>query len=101
MILKDTKTHQMRRVSIDEPTVELLRKHKDDCTHRMFLLGLPLTDDTWLFSAQPDLTSRGTPAQSRAATADSRASSASIPSSSSFATTQQPSCSPQESTCAR
>jgi integrase len=56
MILKDTKTHQMRRVSIDEPTVELLRKHKDDCTHRMFLLGLPLTDDTWLFSAQPDLT---------------------------------------------
>jgi integrase len=55
MILKDTKTHQMRRVSIDKPTVELLRKHKDDCTHRMFLLGLPLTDDTWLFSAQPDL----------------------------------------------
>lgn len=55
MILKDTKTHQMRRVSIDKPTVELLRKHKDDCTHRMFLLGLPLKDDTWLFSAQSDL----------------------------------------------
>jgi integrase len=54
--VSDTKTHQMRRVSIDEPTVELLRKHKADCTHRMFLLGLPLTDDTWLFSAQPDLT---------------------------------------------
>jgi integrase len=55
MILKDTKTHQMRRVSIDEPTVELLRKHKEDCTQRMFLLGLPLGGDTWLFSAQPDL----------------------------------------------
>src|SRR5918998_6439637 len=55
MILKDTKTHQMRRVSIDEPTVELLRKHKEDCTQRMFLLGLPLRGDTWLFSAQSDL----------------------------------------------
>jgi integrase len=55
MILKDTKTHQMRRVSIDKPTVELLRRHKDDCTRRLFLLGLPLTDDTWLFSAQPDM----------------------------------------------
>ncbi len=39
MIFKDTKTHQMRRVSIDEPTVELLRKHKEDCTQQMFLLG--------------------------------------------------------------
>lgn len=28
MILKDAKTHQSRRVSIDEPTVEVLRRYK-------------------------------------------------------------------------
>ncbi len=55
MILKDTKTHQMRRVSIDKPTGELLRKRKDECTQRLFLLGIPLTADAWLFSAQPEL----------------------------------------------
>jgi hypothetical protein len=33
----------------------LLRKHKEDWTQRMFLLGRPLRGDTWLFSAQPDL----------------------------------------------
>jgi integrase len=55
MILKDTKNHQMRRVSIDQPTVELLRKHRDDCVRQLLLLGLSLDDETWLFSAQPDL----------------------------------------------
>jgi integrase len=29
MLLKDTKTHQMRRVSVDAPTVMLLRQHRD------------------------------------------------------------------------
>ena len=38
MIVKDTKTHQMRRVSIDQPTVELLREYKYDCAKRMLLL---------------------------------------------------------------
>lgn len=55
MILKDTKSHQMRRVSIDKPTVELLRRHKEDCAQRLRLLGSSLGDGTWLFSAQPDL----------------------------------------------
>src|SRR5918911_1531880 len=54
MIVKDTKTHQMRRVSIDQPTVELLREYKYDCAKRMLLLSLPLNDKSWLFSAQPD-----------------------------------------------
>ena len=40
MLLKDTKTHQMRRVSIDAPTVELLRQYRDDCSARLALLGL-------------------------------------------------------------
>ncbi|MGH3707673.1 MAG: site-specific integrase [Pseudonocardiaceae bacterium] len=55
LILKDTKTHQMRRVSVDEPTVALLSKHKADSARSLSLLGLALTDGTWLFSAQPDL----------------------------------------------
>jgi integrase len=55
MILKDTKTHQMRRVSIDKPTVDLLRKHKEDCHDQLAVLGCPLSDDHWVFSARPDL----------------------------------------------
>ncbi|MGH3697386.1 MAG: site-specific integrase [Pseudonocardiaceae bacterium] len=55
MILKDTKTHQMRRVAIDKPTAELLSRHKADCVRHLSLLGLTLADHTWLFSAQPDL----------------------------------------------
>jgi hypothetical protein len=31
MIIKDTKTHQMRRVSIDQPTVTLLREYRENC----------------------------------------------------------------------
>lgn len=55
MVLKDTKSHQMRRVSIDAPTVELLRQHREDCAGQLALLGVPLTDRTWVFSAQPDM----------------------------------------------
>lgn len=55
MLLKDTKTHQMRRISIDAPTVELLRGHREDCAARLALLGLSLTGRTWLFSAAPDM----------------------------------------------
>jgi uncharacterized protein involved in exopolysaccharide biosynthesis len=43
MLLKDTKSHQMRRVSINAPTVELLRQHREDCTARLALLGLTLS----------------------------------------------------------
>jgi len=50
MLLEDTKSHQMRRVSIDEPTVKLLRQHRDDCA-QLALLRVDLTDRTWLFSA--------------------------------------------------
>lgn len=53
MILKDTKTHQLRRVSIDEPTAKLLSEYKAHCARRLSLLGLTLTEETWLFSAQP------------------------------------------------
>ena len=62
MLLKDTKTHQMRRVSIDAPTVELLRQHREDCTARLALLGLVLTGRTWVFSATPDMSRPRDPA---------------------------------------
>lgn len=62
MLLKDTKSHQMRRVSIDAPTVELLLQHRDDCAGRLALLGVALTDRTWVFSAKPDMSSPRDPA---------------------------------------
>ena len=62
MLLKDTKSHQMRRVSIDAPTVELFRQHRDDCTAQLALLGVALTDRTWVFSAKPDMSSPRDPA---------------------------------------
>lgn len=46
MILKDTKTHQGRRVSLDPETVTLLRQHKDAATKRLQLLGSELTGKT-------------------------------------------------------
>lgn len=55
MILKDTKTHQGRRVSLDEDTVTLLHKHKADATSQLDKIGLALTGKTWVFSAKPDL----------------------------------------------
>jgi integrase len=61
MLLKDTKSHQMRRVSIDEPTVKLLRQHRDDCA-QLALLRVDLTDRTWLFSAKPDMSQPRDPA---------------------------------------
>lgn len=42
MLLKETESHQMRRVSIDAPTVELLRRHREDCAGRLALLGVAL-----------------------------------------------------------
>lgn len=43
MIIEDTKAHQIRRVSIDEPTVELLRRYKR-IVRGDVLLRLPLRD---------------------------------------------------------
>lgn len=62
MVLKDTKSHQMRRVSIDVPTVELLRQHREGCSGRLALLDVALTDRTWVFSAQPDMSRPRDPA---------------------------------------
>ncbi|OLT11292.1 hypothetical protein BJF78_27305 [Pseudonocardia sp. CNS-139] len=54
MLVKDTKTHQTRRVAIDGPTVELLRRRQQDCAEQLAALSVPLTGRTWVFSARPD-----------------------------------------------
>jgi integrase len=55
MLLKDTKTHQGRRVGLDDETVTLLRQHKADASRRLAILEQEVTGKTWLFSAKPDL----------------------------------------------
>lgn len=46
---KDTKTHQGRRLAIDEATVALLRAHRLRCRERWLALGERLPDDAFLF----------------------------------------------------
>ena len=47
---KDTKTHQSRRVAIDEATVELLRTHRLRQRELALALGVRLADDALLFA---------------------------------------------------
>lgn len=54
MLVKDPKDHQIRYVSLDPVTIDLVRKFKAACAKQLFALGLPLTGDTWVFSAKVD-----------------------------------------------
>lgn len=56
--LKDTKTHQIRKVSIDQPDVDLLRRHRADCDDALAPLGVNIGPTEFVFSAVPD---RSTP----------------------------------------
>ena len=51
---KDTKTHQMRRISLDPDTVELLTAHRSECERRFKQLGLTLKQTTFVFSYEAD-----------------------------------------------
>jgi integrase len=62
MVFKDTKNHQMRRVSVDPPTVELLRQHRASCEDKIAAVGGRLDGQTWLFSARSDLSRPREPA---------------------------------------
>ncbi len=46
---KDTKTHQRRRVSLDEYTVGILREHRTRCEDRAAALHLTLPKDGFVF----------------------------------------------------
>lgn len=54
LVMKDTKTHQARFLSLDEATAELVRQHKRDCAQQLLRLGLPLTGSEFAFSQAPD-----------------------------------------------
>jgi len=51
---KDTKTHQQRRIALDEQTMELLRAYHLRCVERAAALGLKLVAEARVFSAAPD-----------------------------------------------
>jgi integrase len=57
-IEKDTKTHQLRRLSLDPATVDVLRVHRQRYEDSLKQLGLESTDQAFLFSHEPE---RGRP----------------------------------------
>lgn len=55
---KDTKTHQMRRIALDNETVVLLMEHRQRCRERLAKAGIELTPDMYVFTGvrNPDPT---------------------------------------------
>jgi integrase len=53
-IEKDTKTHQMRRVALDETTLILLKEHLQRVQDRFSLIDGTLADDAFVFSYEAD-----------------------------------------------
>lgn len=52
--LKDTKTHQHRRLTLDTETVTFLRKHRETCDDNAAKLKTTLGPDAFVFSLAPD-----------------------------------------------
>jgi integrase len=52
--LKDTKTHQQRRVALDAETVEVLMAHRENQREQLSLLELDKRTDAFVFSLEPD-----------------------------------------------
>src|ERR671912_1142091 len=50
---KDTKAHQERRLSLDPPTLELLRLYRERRREQAAELGVSLPDDSYMFSRDP------------------------------------------------
>jgi integrase len=53
-IEKDTKTHRMRRVALDETTFALLTEHLQRAQENAALVNVQLADDAFVFSYEPD-----------------------------------------------
>ena len=62
---KDTKTHQHRRIALDQETLTLLAGHRERCMADAAALGIELPPDAYMFSSAPD----GRPTSSRARSA--------------------------------
>jgi integrase len=52
--IKDTKTHQSRRVSLDAATVALLIEHREHVVERCTEIGAAFSEQLFVFSYQPD-----------------------------------------------
>jgi integrase len=50
---KDTKTHQSRRIALDDATAAVLLEHLERCTSRAKTLGDELRPDAYVFSLDP------------------------------------------------
>jgi integrase len=50
---KDTKTHQMRRIALDNETIMLLNEHKQRCQDECEQLGVPWSDEFYVFTSGP------------------------------------------------
>ncbi|MGH3993017.1 MAG: site-specific integrase, partial [Pseudonocardiaceae bacterium] len=53
MVVKDTKTHQMRRISLDPTTVEVLTEHRQRHEELALQLRIEPSDEAYLFSRRP------------------------------------------------
>jgi integrase len=53
-VLKDTKTHQMRVIKLDQDTVAILAAHKERARARCEEIGTTLDDSAFVFSYSPD-----------------------------------------------
>ena len=51
---KHTKTHQQRRITLDDGTLALLRAYRQRCTERAIALGFELPANARIFSLSPD-----------------------------------------------
>jgi len=51
---KDTKTHQQRRIALDQETVRLLVEHRERCVARAAAAHVALREDAFVFSLVPD-----------------------------------------------
>lgn len=54
LIEKDTKTHQVRTVTLDEDTTAILLTHRDRCVDLVGKCGASLAPDAYLFSHEVD-----------------------------------------------
>jgi integrase len=53
VVEKDTKTHQARRIALDEGTVAALTTHRLRCAEAALACGTPLAADAYVFSSDP------------------------------------------------
>lgn len=52
-IVKDTKTHSVRRIRLDDDTADVLRAHRRQMIELGFAAGQPLRYDDWVFAKSP------------------------------------------------